>query len=321
MSALTLVHPPSLAGGPLRHLNRLLHACARARAGSGPPVELVLDDALSRERDRGLLLLNAFGDPVWLPGPRNGVFTAAERAALAAAARGLMPPTAAAGAAIERLLPAPGADPLAAADDLWRGLLGAAGVRVRTRRSGEPPAVDTLGAAPAATWFGARHLQLLRQLQLPPAAALAGEEALRAAAGARQGGALLEETRAMSTALERHLRTLEDLVAAEDAGLLGTWSRLRRQTKRALAEFRARAERNARNRSGIRGARLHALAQALRPLDRPQEEHLGLLAAAALFGLDLDRLPEAAAAFLDRRGRQDLLLSAESLQQIAEDNK
>ncbi|TAH37157.1 MAG: hypothetical protein EYC70_09260 [Planctomycetota bacterium] len=313
MSDVAVVHAPALAGGPLRLLNRVLQACGEACARSleqGRPwrAVLVLDDGLTRQRDRALLLLNAFGDPVVLAGPGNGVYSAEERAAVAAAAHDLMPPTAEAAAVIERLLPAPGADPVAAAADLWRALLRDAGLHVRTLRPGEaageaPAAV--IGDAPAewsgtervapreATWFAPRHLQLLRQLQLPPSAALAGETMLRAAATPAEGGAVLQQARSLAAELDRRLGALEAAVAEDDPSLLGTGARLRRQTRAAVKDFLLRAERNARNRRGIRGARLHALAQALRPLDQAQEDHIGLLCAAALFRLDLDRLPAA----------------------------
>lgn len=302
-------HAPTLAGGPLLLLNRVLQACACARErGGGARAVLLLDENLLRARDRALLFLNAFGDPVALAGPGNGRCSAGERAALAAAARDRLPSAAGVEPALERLLPPADTDPLEAESGLWRSLLAGAGLEVWTRRAGEPlppapaallgpPAPEWPGAEPLEprplTWFGPRQLQLLRQLRIAPADALRGEEFLRAAATPRQATGTLQAGRALRDELDRRLAELERAVQAEDVSLLGTWSRLRRQTRAASRDFLLRAERNARNHQGIRGARLHALAQALRPLDQPQEEHLGLLCAAALFELDLGRLEQA----------------------------
>lgn len=327
---------PALAGGPLRLLNRILQVCGVAAARTSPGESwgalLVLDPSLVRNRDRDLLLLNAFGDPCALPGPPNGILTSDDRAYLRAAALDSMPPTRAAATVLDRLLPPPDTDPLHAAAALWRDLMGPAGLEVATGTpaSTAPPAA--ILAAPAeipeewrgaevlepreVTWLGPRHLQLLRQLGLSPQAALAGEDALRRAATPGAGGRVLEEARLLAASVQQRLRGLE-LAIEEEPDLRGNAHRLRRQVRRATDDFLRSAERVARNRAGIRGARLHALAQALRPHGEPQEERLGLAAAAALFGLDLDRLAEHAATFARAPAGTPLLLEAESGQILA----
>ncbi len=301
-------HAPSLAGGPLRLWNRLLQALAHAHhRGSGWRALLVLDENLVRREDRCLRFLTAAGDPKVLEGPADGVLRPAERDSLAAALRDNLPPAAEAAAVIDRLLPQPGEPALEAAARLWRELLGEAGLEVRTVAAGEDP-----GPAPAAvlagpdeelpwegverippreiTWLGPRHLRALRELGLEPEQALAGEKALRAALVPRQGDRLQEALAALRADVDRHLKVLEAAAEETDPALLGAWTRLRRELRRSLQGFQERADRHARSRRGIRGARVHALAQGLRPGDRPQEEGLSLLMAAAAFGLVPDGL-------------------------------
>ncbi|HEX9794722.1 MAG TPA: hypothetical protein VGC54_12135, partial [Planctomycetota bacterium] len=140
------------------------------------------------------------------------------------------------------------------------------------------------------TWAGPRHLQALHELGIATATALQGEEAIRAAAVPREGGLMLARADRLLEDNTAALSELEKAIEAEGAPLMGAWMRLRRDLRKAVGDFRRRADRSQRNRGGIRGARLHALAQGLRPLGEPQEERLGLLTAAALFRLDLDAL-------------------------------
>lgn len=316
-SALTVAvrHAPSLAGGPLRLLNRALLALAEARRrGPAWRAELILDEGWLRRDDRCLLLLDAHGNPVKLCGPDNGRFDEHSRAALAAAARDTLPPTATVASVVDAMLPAAGADPLEAEVELWRRLLGPAGLAVRGRRASaagpEDPADELAG--PEITWYGPRHLEALRRFGLAPAAALAGEDALRRALAPpppEQLGAGLERLRAE---LGSCLGELEGAVRTEEPRLYGAWCRLRRETLRGLAGFTRRVERGLRNRDGIRGARLRALAQGLRPYDGPQQDGLGLMAAAALFELDLTSLERTLPALAGAHDQGVLLVEAAS---------
>jgi hypothetical protein len=112
-----------------------------------------------------------------------------------------------------------------------------------------------------------------------------GEAALTEELTLRHAGQVRKQAKSMETALEQGLRSLKSAVQTEAPGLLGSWNRYRRAARKAAAEFRRANERFDRNRKGIRGNRLHALAQGLRPHEGEQEDSLGLLCAMALFRL------------------------------------
>jgi len=294
---LVVRHAPALAGGPLRILNGALSALAEARRrGAGWAAELVLDEALLQPDDRKLLLLNAQGNPVKLAGPENGRFDPEGREALARAAVDAMPPTAESAEAVDRLMPAAGDDPLEAELRLWTSLLGNAGLRVSGRRHDATPAEDDSGSgrepwrAPEATWLGPRHLQALQQFGVDPRVALEGEKALKKALTPPPPVKLAAELERLQEQSRERMDALEAAVREEEPRLYGAWCQLRRETSRGVSGFARRVDRSLRNRDGIRGARLRMLAQGLRPHDLPQQDGLGLMAAAALFGLDLDQL-------------------------------
>ncbi|MFQ5748852.1 MAG: hypothetical protein ACE5H3_05260 [Planctomycetota bacterium] len=305
--------PPALAGGPLEHLNRLLLALAEARRRPGPDgrparVELLLDAAPPPTAAPRLLLLNESGDPVTLAGPPGGVFDAESRLRLLEAALDTLPETASGRAVLERLLPSPGLGLREAAAFLWRDLLGSAGLEGVARAPGE------VSPEPAAlrreiTWLGPRQENALRELGLSPALALEGEAALRKAAAEGAGREILARGRELRSAALLAGAELERLAEKEDPRLFGAAARLRRDLGSTWGTFLRRIERQARNRRGIRGARLHRLAQALRPLGEPQGKRLSLPVAAALWELDLDRLEEQAAFLAEDPGEGGLLLS------------
>jgi hypothetical protein len=316
---LVLRRAPALAGGPLSLLNGALALLAEVRRrGAGWRARLVLDEGLLRADDRKLLVLNAQGSPAKLAGPENGRFDTTGRAALAAAALDAMPPTTEARGVVERLLPPAGADPLEAEVALWRTLLGEAGLEVCGARAGEdaPPADGELGVVPEATWFGPRHLQTLRQFGVAPRLALEGERALKKAFTPPPPVKLAEQLVGLREETEARLAGLEEAIRAEEPRLFGAWCRLRRDLNRGVAGFTKTVERGLRNRDGIRGARLRALAQGLRPYDGPQQDGLGLLTAAALFQLDLERLSEAVDAWADPPDQGIVLVEAASGQRI-----
>ncbi len=304
--------PAALAGGPLEHLNRLLLALAEARRRAGPAgrsarVDLVLEEGPPAPEATRLLLLNESGDPVALPGPPDGVFDAESRSRLLEAALDTLPETSSARPVLERLLPAPGLGLREAAVLLWQDLLGPAGLEVH---AGAPP--EGSPPRPASrreiTWLGPRHQVALREMKLDPALALEGEPALRKAAAESAGTGILTRGRDLRGASLQAAAELEQLAEKEDPRLFGAAARLRRDLGSSWTAFLRRVERQARNRRGIRGARLHRLAQALRPLGEPQEKRLSLVVAAALWELDLDRLKEQVALLAKDSGRGARLL-------------
>ncbi len=309
-------HAPSLAGGPLRLLNGVLWTLAEARRrGAGWRAVLELDESLLRPQDRKLLLLSAQGNPVKLPGPENGRFDPAGRAALAAAAVDAMPPTAEAAQVVDRLLPAAGLEPLEAELKLWRELLGGAGLEVVGRSAAEAGAAGAAERAddpealeyPEITWYGVRHLQALQQFGADPAIALEGETRLKKALTPPAPVKLAAELERLQEQTAARVEALEGAVREEEPRLYGSWCRLRRDSQRAVQGFVRQVERSLRNRDGIRGSRLRALCQGLRPYDGPQQEGLGLMTAAASFQLELDRL-DAAIPSLESAGFQASLL-------------
>ncbi len=300
--------PPALAGGPLLHLNRLLLGLARSRREGDGRLRLVLDEGLIRAHHRRVGVLNRRGDVVFLPGPENGVFDAVRRSALAAALVDTMPATREARAVVDRLLPAPGVSPLEASRALWSELLGPAGLMVEVGRPAGPTGSgiscqETGRSHPASrvTWVGVWQRK-------------AREELRRTSEREEEGEGLAGEWEDFEVQCEEGLARLGRRVKEEEPRAFGAWHRLRREIRRANGGFRRRFERNRRNRSAIRGARLQALHQALRPLGDHQEEHLGLLAAAAFLQLDLDRLEEAVTLLEEAPDQEELLVSTQPLQ-------
>ena len=283
---------PALAGGRLRDFNRALWLLHQATA-QGREAWVILDEACEGEGDRDLWLLDAQGNPCRLPGPETGRFSEHGRAALLAAARDRMPGTGEAEPALDRLLPRPGDSPLEAALELWQQLLaGVPGVRVIAAAALEQE-VECLDPTdgPEIVWIGPRHQQAMRELGVPVEVVLAGEAALKDELAQRQSGEVPRRAKQLESELDAGLAGLREAITEESPGLLGSWNRYRRAARKAMAEFRRARDRFERNRKGIRGNRLHALAQGLRPHDQAQEDFLGLVCAMALFRLE----PEQAA--------------------------
>jgi hypothetical protein len=286
---------PALAGGRLRDFNRVLWLIfeARQRGADWQPC-LVLDPALTTPADRDLWLLDAQGNPCRLHGAEDGVYQEHGRAALLAAARDRMPGTAEAEPTLQALMPRPGDGPMDAALELWQQLFPSdCGLHVCA--SGSEGCIDgwldpALG--PRLTWVGPRHQQAMHELGIEVESVMAGEVALTAELTLRHAGLVRSHAKTMEAQLDQGLAALKSAVQSEAPGLLGSWNRYRRAAHKAAAEFRRSNERFDRNRKGIRGNRLHALAQGLRPHEGEQEESLGLLCAMALFRLQPSRAVE-----------------------------
>jgi hypothetical protein len=286
---------PALAGGRLRDFNRVLWLVfeARQRGTNWQPC-LVLDPALDTRADRDLWLLDAQGNPCRLHGAEDGVFQEHGRAALLAAAQDRMPGTAEAEPTLQSLMPRPGDRPVDAALELWQSLLpSACGLQVCV--AGSEAKIDAWldpAQGPRLTWVGPRHQQVMRELGIEVESVMRGETALTEELTLRHAGQVRSQAKAMEAELERGLASLKAAVQSEAPGLLGSWNRYRRAARKAAAEFRRSNERFDRNRKGIRGNRLHALAQGLRPHEGEQENSLGLLCAMALFRLQAARAVE-----------------------------
>lgn len=286
---------PALAGGRLRDFNRVLWLLfeAERRGGDWQPC-LILDPELEAPGDRDLWLLDAQGNPCRLSGSESGIYPEHGRAALLAAARDRMPGTAEAEPALQAFLPRPGDSPLEAALELWADLFPAElGLAVLAPGAeGEIDAWLQAEEGPKLTWVGPRHQQAMRELGIQVESVMAGETALTAELTLRHAGQVRKQAKAMELQLDEGLASLKAAVKTETPGLLGSWNRYRRAARKAAAEFRRANERFDRNRKGIHGNRLHALAQGLRPHEAEQEDHLGLLCAIALFRLQPTRAVE-----------------------------
>ena len=298
-ATVTLRHPPSFAGGRLLWWNRVLRARLAAAKGGPQPV-LLLDPAVMRAADLRVDVLNVNGDVVRLPAPEGGAFRDERaREAFRDALEDQLPPTAEQREVVELLLPPAGVGPLEHALALWPRLF--PGLRVAAAdpaAAAESASAATAAPAPTAvdptgwTWFGAVHRKAIAELAVSPELAASGEDALAAAIGIPLEGDLGSAVEALRETLDNQARQLRPLAEEVDPHLLGAWRRMRRELRSSVQDFARSADRSGRNRSGLRGARIHQLAQGLRPLDLPQEEGLSLLAAAALFQLavrDSDR--------------------------------
>ena len=286
---------PALAGGRLRDFNRVLWLMFEARQrGVDWQACLVFDAALETPADRDLWLLDAQGNPCRLHGAEGGLYQEHGRAALLAAARDRMPGTVEAEPTLQSLMPRPGDRPVEAALELWRDLLPAA-CGLEICEAGKEASIDVWldpAMGPKLTWVGPRHQQVMRELGIEVESVMRGETALTEELTLRHAGQARRQAKAMEAELEQGLAALKKAVQVEAPGLLGSWNRYRRAARKAAAEFRRANERFDRNRKGIRGNRLHALAQGLRPHEGDQEESLGLACAMALFRLQPSRAVE-----------------------------
>jgi hypothetical protein len=247
-----------------------------------------LDPQLLSAEDHDLWLLDAHGNPTRLPGSESGRLHATARASLLAAARDRMPGTAEAEDALDRLLPRPDESLIEAAEDWWGELLGEHVDLLRLDLQEAPSDVAWLDrdAIPELLWVGPRHQRAMQELAVPIEIVLQGEAALKDELAGRHRGQIGSLAKQLDRQLDKGLAQLKAAIEAESPGMLGSWSRFRRAARKASAEFRRASDRFERNRRGIRGNRLHALAQGLRPHDGRQEDYLGLVCAMALFRLD-----------------------------------
>lgn len=281
MSALQVVLPPAFLGGRLRFFNRVLRAVAEA--GDPSHVQLVLDANRLRASDLRLPIQNAHGDVVHLDVPDHGKLGHGSRAAVRNALLDTLPQTAELEPALDLLLPQPLQTPLESAAELWPTLFPGLGVECIPR--GAPSPEESPAPAPI-TWLAPRHQQCLQELGLSVEDGLAGEAHCRRLLPTLPAGELGDVVLELKEHAEARLKRLKGLAEEVDSSLVGAWVRFRRDLRGAVDEFASKAERCGKNRLGVRAARLHALAQALRPHDQAQEDGLSLLSAVASFPMD-----------------------------------
>lgn len=289
---LTVIHAPSFAGGRLLLLNQILRALAFAQSLSRdgqqtPQVRLILDDNLTGVRDLRLPVQNANGDVVHLEIPDHGKLGFGSHVAVTEALMDSLPQTAEVAAALQCLLPTPLKTPLEASAELWTNWFPKLHIECIPRGGASPPNAKLDSQLTSGiTWLDRRHQASMKELGLTIDAVLEGEAYCKDLLVAVPAGELGEQVKAFKQDNESHLSALKPLAEEVDARLTGSWLRLRRDIRSAVEEFAERADRSGRNRVGIRNTRLHSLAQAIRPHDKPQEQGLSLMTAIASFQLD-----------------------------------
>lgn len=297
-ASLRLVCAPGFAGGRLRHWNQALWLLVEARRrGPGCQAELIFDARKLTRADLDLSLLNLHGDPVRLAGPPQGILADAEqRQSFLARALDHLPLDEQRRDLLEHFLPLPQESLLEASVRLFREFTQPLGLVVSAREAGSTspaPEEHAWTPGPEITWLSARHLLALRRLGLQPRDGLAGEANLRRAATPQDGNPVLDSLGQLESVVASQVQQLQAAVEDQEPRLQGSWLRLRRDARRATTRFRRAAARSLRNRDGIRGSQLHALAQGLRPADGPQQDGLSLAFASSAFGLDPTRGEEA----------------------------
>jgi hypothetical protein len=283
-----VVHAPGFAGGRLLLWNQLLRAVAVAQApGPAAQVRLILDDNLTTRRDLRLPVQNDYGDVVHIEIPDHGKLGCGSRIALAEALLDSLPPTAELQPALDLVLPEALQTPLEAARDLWSRLFPQIHIETIRRGAPSPPRAQEIATRPTGiTWLSARHQAAQKELGLSTEALMAGEAVCKQALPALPAGELGEALEKYLEEHGKHLEKLKRLAEEVDVSLVGAWLRMRRDVCGSLEEFAERADRCGRNRVGIRNARLHALAQAVRPHDNAQESGLSFLSAIASYQLN-----------------------------------
>ena len=294
---LRFVCAPGFAGGRLQVWNKTLRLLlAVPHLGEEWQAQLVFDPQRVTRADFELHLLNQCGDPVRIPAPPDGVFAhESQRHEYSTRIQELCPLGTTSQSLLAQLLPRPQENLIQAAIRLFQERFGPLGLSVLSQAdcSQADEVVEIFDGGPEITWLSGRHLLALEQLGLEPQVGILGEAHLRMAATPQEGNPSLDILGALESSLADHTQALQRGVAEQEPRLQGAWLRLRRESRRASAKFRRAAARTLRNRDGIRGKQLHALAQSLRPRDGQQQDGLSLLFAAGAFGLDLERTKDA----------------------------
>lgn len=281
-SPTTVVVSPGFAGGRLKTFNLILCALQTNQVQRQKEACLVLDENLFNKQDLRFPVQNAHGDVVYLEVPDHGKLSHASRVAYQNALADSLPETLEGQAAIAHMLPPALATPLEAAVEFWTGVF--PNLSIETVKRGDTSPGPSSGG-PGITWGSARHFHTIKELGLELAWIFESEARCHEELIPVPAGALGEATLALREAMSEHLSAVKERSADVDPNLIGAWSRLRRNMREDLDQFAAKAERCGNSRHGILRHRVHALAQALRPHDLPQEDHLSLMSAATSFQL------------------------------------
>lgn len=268
-------HAPAFAGGRVGLLNQIMMATLEARR-QGTRATLILDANLLQEKDFTLSMQNDRGDVVHIPVPDHGKLGHGSRAKLMLYLEDILPQTADPEECINLVVPAAGIAPLEAARDWWQALFPELLIEtvphgVRTK------ALATPQAELSVLWLSSRLHQVKEDFALSLEDLLKGENHCRQLLPRVPIGELDDELARLESSIQQGLKRMKSLAAEVDARLLGAWARLRRSLLAATESFATSADRGGRNRVGARGARLHGLAQVVRPHEQSQDEGLSLL--------------------------------------------
>lgn len=278
----SIVVSPGFAGGHLKTFNQILCAFFAKQGGATEEIHLVLDENLFCKQDLRFPVQNAHGDVVYLEVPDHGKLSHGSRAAFKNALQDSLPPTSEGEAAIAHMLPKAMATPMEAAQEFWADVFPDLSIELIVR--GAPSPVSSR-ESPGITWGSARHFQTIKELGLDLKWVFESEQRCMKELVPIPAGALGEATENLREAMAIQLSAVKKASADVDPNLIGAWSRLRRNMREDLDQFAERADRCGSSRSGIQRQRVHALTQALRPHDRPQEDNLTLMSAANSFQL------------------------------------
>ena len=264
----------------------------------------MLDENLFTKQDLRFPIQNAHGDVVYLEVPDHGKLSHGSRVAFQNALTDSLPETLEGKAAIAHMLPPALATPLEAANNFWADVFPDLSIE-RVKRGA--PAPNPSLQNPGITWGSARHFHTIKELGLELAWIFEGEARCHQEMVPVPAGALGEATDALRAAMSEHLSVVKKRSADVDPNLIGAWSRLRRNMREDLDQFAAKAERCGSGRHGILRHRVHALTQALRPHDLPQEDHLSLISAATSFQLHYQDQKRCITSLLGCQGPERLL--------------
>lgn len=278
-SAPVVHHAPAFAGGRVGLLNQVLFAVLKARQQHSQAT-LVLDANRLQEQDFTLSVQNDHGDVVHVPVPDHGTLGHGSRAKLLLFLQDLLPQTADLAQCLDLVFPDAGQSPLDAAAHWWAKLLPELNIEtVGYGASPKSPATSTSNTK--LLWLSSRLHQVMKDYGFTHADLEQGENHCRQLLPRVPVGELESELRQLEDQVQQGLGRMKSLTAEVDASLVGAWVRLRRDLLAATEAFAQSADRGGRNRTGTRGARLHALAQVVRPHDQDQAEGLSLLSLVA----------------------------------------
>jgi len=300
-------HAPAFAAGRVELLNQVLFAVLEARQQQRQAT-LVLDANLLQEKDFTLSVQNDHGDVVHIPVPDHGTLGHGSRAKLLLYLQDLLPQTADLRECLDLVFPEAGQSPLEAAAHWWAKLLPELNIEAvgygASPKKPATPVPDT-----KLLWLSSRLHQVLKDFGFTQADVEQGENHCRQLLPRVPVGELESELQQLEDQIQQGLGRMKSLTAEVDASLVGAWVRLRRDLLAATDAFAQSADRGGRNRTGTRGARLHALAQVVRPHEQHQAEGLSLLSLVASHQWHPSRIESYLTSLSHCKGPERLLLT------------